>query len=470
MTRLAQERVHDWHEFVEPQPENSVRQGASRCLDCGVPFCHTGTLIGGTTFGCPLNNLVPEWNQHVANGAWYEAYLSLDSTNNFPEFTARVCPAPCQGSCVAGINEQPVAIKSIEYSIIEKAFADGWITAQPPLHRSGKRVAVIGSGPAGLACAAELNQAGHEVVVFERDDRVGGLLMYGIPNMKLDKSIVQRRIQLLESEGIQFRTGVEVGVNLATEQLLDEFDATVLCAGATKPRDLKIDNRNLPGIHFAMDYLRGSTKELLDHNFVASISAKEKDVIVIGGGDTGTDCVATALRQGCRSLVQFEILPQSPESRADDNPWPQWPRIHRVDYGQEEAIALNGSDPRSFSIQATRFEGSERVEAVSTVDLKWEKGSRVPVAVEGSERRWPAQLVLLALGFEGPEKNGLLAQLNVGLSERGTVAVDRHKMTNVPGVFAAGDVERGQSLVVWAMADGRRAASSVKKFLNSDHS
>jgi glutamate synthase (NADPH/NADH) small chain len=465
MTRAAVERVHDWHEFVEPLPNVSVQKHAMRCLDCGVPFCHSGIVIAGSTSGCPLNNLIPEWNQLVANGAWYEAFKSLDSTNNFPEFTSRVCPAPCQGACVAGINDQPVAIKSIEHAIIERAFSDGWITARTPARSSGKRVAVVGSGPAGLACADQLNQLGHEVTVFERADRVGGLLVYGIPNMKLDKSIVQRRLDLLKQEGINFLVNTEVGVNYATEQLIDEFDATVLCGGATKPRDLNLPNRSLEGIHFAMDFLRDSTKQLFDEDFVAPISARDKDVIVIGGGDTGTDCIATALRQGCRSLVQFEILPQQPESRSSDNPWPQWPRVHRVDYGHEETIAVKGSDPRSYCIQAIRFEGSNKVEAVITVDVSWEPGR--PFAIESTERRWPAQLVLLALGFEGPEKTGLLTELNIDLTSRGTVAVDHRRMTNVPGVFAAGDMERGQSLVVWAMADGRHAAASINKYLTA---
>ena len=459
--RAPAERVYDWNEFHGHLDESSLREQGARCLDCGIPFCHAGELLNGAASGCPLNNLIPDWNDLVFRGNWKAALDLLHKTNNFPEFTGRVCPAPCEGSCVRGINEEPVGIKTIECAIVERGFAEGWIVPRPPRHRTGKKVAVIGSGPAGLACAAELNRAGHFVRVFEKADRIGGLLMYGIPNMKLDKAIVQRRVDLLTAEGVDFVTGTDVGRDYPSDRLINEFDAVVLCAGASRPRDLSVENRTLPGIHFAMDFLRANTKTLLDGRETADfISAKDKDMIVIGGGDTGTDCVATALRHGCRSLVQFEILPQSPFERAAGNPWPQWPRIHRVDYGHEEAIALNGADPRFYSVMTRRFIGEGAVEAVETVEIDSAFGE-----VSGTKRVWPAQLVLLAMGFLGPEKEGLISQLGLALNEKGLVAVGANKMTNIPGVFAAGDVERGQSLVVWAIADGRQAAAHVHQYL-----
>jgi glutamate synthase (NADPH/NADH) small chain len=459
--RPVVERVHDWNEFHGHLNDSALREQGGRCMDCGIPFCHTGEVLNGAASGCPLNNLIPDWNDLVARGHWKAALELLHKTNNFPEFTGRVCPAPCEGSCVRGINEAPVAIKTIECAIVDRGFDEGWIVPRPPEQRTGKRVAIIGSGPAGLACAAELNSRGHFVTVFEKADRVGGLLMYGIPNMKLDKAIVQRRVDLLAAEGVDFVVNIEVGRDSPAEQLLHDFDAVVLCGGASRPRDLAVENRTLPGIHFAMDFLRANTKRLLDGEAAADfISAQDKDVIVIGGGDTGTDCVATALRHGCRSLVQFEILPASPSERAAGNPWPQWPKIHRVDYGQEEAIALHGRDPRFFSLQTERFIGNGGLEAVETIaiDSSFNK-------VSGTKRVWPAQMVLLALGFLGPEKDGLISQLGVALNERGLVAVDSNKMTNIPGIFAAGDVERGQSLVVWALADGRRTAAHVNQYL-----
>ncbi len=472
VVRPPAERIRDWKEFHEHLPEDDLREQGARCMDCGVPFCHTGTLIGGMASGCPINNLIPEWNDLVYRGNWREALNRLHKTNNFPEFTGRVCPAPCEGSCVLGINESPVTIKTIEAAIIDKGFEEGWVVPEPPLKRTGKRVVVIGSGPAGLACAAQLNKAGHDVTVFERADRIGGLLMYGIPNMKLDKRIVQRRIDLMTEEGVRFISGTEVGKDYAADQLVKEFDAVVLCGGATWARDLPIAGRDLKGIHFAMEFLQANTKSLLDsdHQDQSYLSAKDKDVIVIGGGDTGTDCVGTSMRHGCRSLVQFEILPQPPEERAPDNPWPQWPKVYRLDYGQEEAAALFGHDPRQYCIMSKNFvgDGDGYVQGIHTVRIEWVKGdSGRPVLQEipGTERIWPAQMVLLAMGFVGPEKEGLLSQLGVKIDGRGNVAVDEDKMTTVPGVFAAGDMARGQSLVVWAIADGRRAAKGVDKYL-----
>ena len=464
--RSPVDRIQDWNEFHHHLPESALQEQAARCMDCGVPFCHTGTILNGATSGCPLNNLIPDWNHLVYTGNWRQALELLHQTNNFPEFTGRVCPAPCEGSCVLGIDDDPVSIKSIECAIVDRGFEEGWIVPQPPLKRTGKRVAIVGSGPAGLACADQLNKAGHSVTVFEKSDRVGGLLMYGIPNMKLDKKSVQRRVDLLEQEGIQFIVNTEIGNNYPAKDLLRDFDAVVLCGGASKPRDLNVEGRQLKGIHFAMDFLRASTKALLDGN-APGLSAKGNDVIVIGGGDTGTDCVATAIRQGCRSLVQFEILPQLTSERASDNPWPQWPRVHRMDYGHHEALAVFGADPRSYSIRTLAFEGDaeKNVTAVKTVEVDKTVAGIVDVA--NTSRTWPARLILLAMGFVGPPKDTLLAELGLTLNERGTIAADANKMTCVPGVFAAGDMERGQSLVVWAIADGRKAAQGVNAYLSA---
>ena len=466
-------RIRHWNEFHEAMPEESLRKQGARCMDCGVPFCHTGNLVAGMASGCPINNLIPEWNDLVFRGLWEEALERLHKTNNFPEFTGRVCPAPCEGSCVLGISEPPVTIKNIEASIIDRGFAEGWVKAEPPRKRTGKKVAVVGSGPAGLSAAAQLNKAGHSVTVFERADRVGGLLMYGIPNMKLDKDVVQRRVDLLAKEGVSFLTNTEVGTNYPAEKLRKEFDAVVLAMGATVPRDLPVPGRDLKGIHFAMEFLQANTKSLLDskHKDGNYISAAGKDVVVIGGGDTGTDCVGTALRQGAKSVVQFEILPRPPEKRAPDNPWPQWPKIFRTDYGQEEAAAVFGADPRQFLISTTRFEGGEnskRVKELHTVSIDWQKdakGAFAPVPVRGSEKVWPAQLVLLALGFLGPEEK-ILKDLGIERDPRSNIKAEHGRFaTSVPGVFAAGDARRGQSLVVWAINEGRGAAREVDRYL-----
>jgi glutamate synthase (NADPH/NADH) small chain len=470
--RQPAKRISDWLEFHGHFAEAKLQEQGARCMDCGVPFCHTGKVINGAASGCPINNLIPEWNDLVYRGQWREAYLRLQKTNNFPEFTGRVCPAPCEGSCVLGINAPPVTIKNIEASIIDKAFEEGWVVAEPPAKRTGRKVAIVGSGPAGLACAAQLNRAGHSVTVFERADRIGGLLTYGIPNMKLDKRIVERRIKLMAEEGVEFRAGTSAGRDYPTDRLMGEFDAVVLCGGATKPRDLPVEGRNLGGIHFAMEFLHKNTQSLLDSNLEngAYISARGKDVIVIGGGDTGTDCVGTSMRHGCRSLVQFEILPQPPAERAPDNPWPQWPKIYRMDYGQEEAAAVFGKDPREYCVMTKRFVGDDqgRVKELQTVEITWgpdESGRIVPREIPGTDRVWKADLVLLAMGFVGPEPDGLLAQLDVKLDGRGNVAIDEQCQTNVSKVFAAGDMSRGQSLVVWAIADGRKAARAVDLYL-----
>jgi glutamate synthase (NADPH/NADH) small chain len=470
--RQPAERIKDWLEFHEHMPEARLRDQGARCMDCGVPFCHTGTLLSGMASGCPINNLIPEWNDLIYRGLWKEALERLHKTNNFPEFTGRVCPAPCEGSCVLGINNPPVTIKNIECSIIDHGWEHGWVVPEAPAKRTGRRVAIVGSGPAGLCAAAQLNKAGHTVTVFERADRPGGLLMYGIPNMKLDKEqVVLRRLKLMEKEGVTFRCNTEVGKDISAQQLMSDFDAIVLCTGATKPRDLPIEGRGLKGVHFAMEFLHANTKSLLDRKQNGNyISAAGKDVIVIGGGDTGTDCVGTAMRHGCRSLTQVEILPKPPMERAKDNPWPEWPKVYKMDYGQEEAAAKFGADPRIYLTTATKFEGDEhgQVKAIHLVNIEWgknDKGQFVPKNVPGTERVVPAQLVLLAMGFLGPEQP-LLDALGVERDLRSNVKADHGKFTtSIPKVFAAGDCRRGQSLVVWAFNEGRGAARECDRFL-----
>lgn len=472
--RSPKDRINDWNEFKLHFPEKLAKKQGARCMECGVPFCHTGLLLNGMTSGCPINNLIPEWNDLIYRGLWQEALKRLLKTNNFPEITGRVCPAPCEGSCTVGLNELPVTIKTNEYQIIEKAFKNGWIKPKPPEKRTNKAVAVIGSGPAGLATADQLNKAGHLVTVFERDDRIGGLLMYGIPNMKLDKeNVVQRRVNIMEEEGIEFINNTEVGKDITVTKLQKEYDAIVLCGGATKPRDLQIPGRELKGVHFAMDFLKGNTKKLLskiDNKDGKFISAKGKDVIVIGGGDTGTDCVATSIRQGCNSINQFEILPKPPEERQLDNPWPEWPNILKVDYGQEEAKDIYGDDPREYQIMTKEFIGDENgnLKKVHTVKVKWEKneqGGFKPVEIRGTEKTWPVQLVLLAMGFLGPEES-LVNQFDLEQDERSNIKAKYGEFTtNIEGIFTAGDMRRGQSLVVWAINEGRGAAREVDKYL-----
>lgn len=467
------ERVGDWSEFGIRLPDSELQQQGARCMDCGIPFCQTGSTTGsGKALGCPVYNLIPEWNDLVYRGKWREALNRLHKTNNFPEFTGRVCPAPCEGSCVLGLIDKPVAIKSIEQAIIDKGFEEGWVVPQPPDRRTGRKIAVVGSGPAGLAAAAQLNKAGHWVTVYERADRIGGLLMYGIPNMKLEKGVVERRVKLLEAEGITFVTGTEVGKDLSADELRQNFDAIVLAGGATKPRDLPIEGREAEGVYFAMEYLHADTKSLLDSSHADGkfISAKDKHVIVIGGGDTGTDCVGTAMRHGCATVTQFEIMAKPPEDRAENNPWPEWPGIYKLDYGQEEARAKFGDDPRQYEVMTKKFATDKkgRVKELHTVQIRWvigEDGRMKPEEVEGSARVWKADIVLLAMGFTGPE-NPLLTAFGVEQDGRSNVRARYGDFsTNVEGVFAAGDMRRGQSLVVWAINEGRAVAEAVDKWV-----
>ncbi|NGM85040.1 glutamate synthase subunit beta [Paenibacillus sp. 7124] len=468
----ALERIKNWNEFSVPMEEEKLREQAARCMDCGTPFCHVGRLLSGMASGCPLHNLIPEWNDMVYKGNWEVALKRLHKSNNFPEFTSRVCPSPCEGACTVGMNGQPVTIRTIEKAIVDRGFEEGWIKPEPPLTRTGKSVAVVGSGPSGLACAAQLNKAGHTVTVYERADRLGGLLTYGIPNMKLDKKKVQRRVDLLEAEGITFVTGTEIGKDISAEELKAKHDAVVLCAGSTKARDLQAEGRELSGIYQAMEFLTLNTKSLLDseHADGEYLSAAGKDVVVIGGGDTGTDCVATSLRHGCKSVVQLEIMPQAPLTRQPNNPWPEFPKVLKVDYGQVEAKAVYKEDPRRYLVSTKRFAGDEngQVKELHTVRLEWvrnEEGRMVPREVPGSEEVIPAQLVLLALGFTGPEET-VASQLSLELDERSNIKAEYGvHTTNVEGVFAAGDMRRGQSLVVWAISEGRQAAREVDRYL-----
>lgn len=463
-----QSRVGNWNEFHEHLPASELKKQGARCMNCGIPFCHAGQIVNGLTTGCPLGNLIPEWNDLVYRNQWQEAYRRLALTNNFPEFTGRVCPAPCESSCVLGINEPPVMIKEIEVSIIDRAFEEGWITPNPPKNRSNKRVAVIGSGPAGLACADELNKRGYSVTVFERADRIGGLLMYGIPNMKLAKRLVERRVKLLMDEGVEFKPNVNIGEDVTAEQLNADFDAVVLCIGATKPRDLPIDGREFGNVHFAMDFLTQNTKSLLDSNFADGnfINVKDKNVVVIGGGDTGTDCVGTSLRQGAKSVMQFELMPKFTERSFTPDWWLSPMRAFQIDYGQEEAIALQGDDPRNYNMLTKRFLGENGVvTGLETIEVRWDNNKFVEI--ENSAKLWQFDFVFLAMGFVSSEKNGLLEDFKLELSPRGTIPVNENLQTSNEKVFVAGDAMRGQSLVVWAIADGRNVAKSVDRFLQN---
>ncbi len=453
-------RILDWNEIYQPFPADKLQQQGARCMDCGIPFCHTG---------CPLGNIIPDFNDLVYRNRWRDAYEVLARTNNFPEFTGRVCPAPCEEACVLGINEKPVTIKNIEQYIIERAFDEGWVQPQPPPRRTGKSVAVIGSGPSGLGCAAQLNKAGHSVTVFERADRIGGLLMYGIPNFKLEKRIVERRVDIMKREGIKFLTNANVGFNYPIDDLRRDFDALVLCGGATNPRDLAVPGRELNGIHFAMDYLPQQNKQNHGDAIPDAITARDKHVIILGGGDTGADCLGTAERQGCRSVKQFELLPRPPEERTIDMPWPHWPMIYRTSSAHEEAIELFGGEVRDFAINTKFFSGADgKVTRLHGIRLEWEMQNSRPTKmkeVPGSEFELDCDLCLLALGFLCPDPNGPINQMGLEKDARGNVKVDSNYMTNTPGIFSAGDMRRGQSLVVWAISEGRQAARAVDAFL-----
>lgn len=467
------ERKKDWSDYTIPLSDEEVRKQGARCMDCGVPTCQSGMELEGSTTGCPVYHLIPEWNDLVYRGQWKEALRREHVMNNFPEFTGMACPAPCEGACVLGINEPPVAIRTVERSIIEKGFAEGWVVPEPPLSRTGKKVAVIGSGPAGLAAAAQLNKAGHLVTVFERSDRVGGLLTYGIPEMKLSYDVVLRRVKILEQEGITFITNTEVGKDYPAPALRLDFDAVIMCTGAAVHRDIVVEGRELKGVHYAMDFLHANTKSLLDSNLVDGnyISAEGKNVIVIGGGDTGTDCLATSVRHNCKNLVQFDVYDKKGALRDDlGNPWPQYPRVHRVEYGQKEAAAAFGEDPRAFAVMTKKFVGDEKgqLKEVHTVNVKLkidESGNRIREEIPATEKIWKADLVLIAIGFSGPDQK-FIEQMEVETSANSTVNAEYGKYTtNVEGVFAAGDMRRGQSLIVWAINEGREAARECDRYL-----
>lgn len=460
--RPVEERLKDYKEVYNRMPEEKYREQGARCMDCGVPFCQSNA-------GCPLGNLIPEWNDMVYRGEWEKAAELLYKTNNFPEFTGRVCPAPCEGSCVLGITEPAVTICKIEESIAEKGFEMGFTKPNPPEKRTGKKVAVVGSGPAGLAAADQLNKVGHLVTVYEKDDRVGGLLMYGIPNFKLDKEIVKRRIKLMEEEGIIFKTRVNVGVELKISDMQKEFDAIILSGGSQKPRDLPVEGRELDGIHFAMEFLPQQNKrnegDVIPEDI--SLTAKDKNVLIIGGGDTGSDCLGTSMRHGPKNIYQFELLPQPPDQRPDNNPWPKWPLIRRISSSHEET----GKEVTEYAVSTKKFTGENgKVKKIHAIRIKFgdpdpNTGRPVMSEVEGSEFEIDVDLVLLAMGFVHPIHEGMLKDLGVKLDGRGNVECDKNKMTDVDGIFVAGDMARGQSLVVWAIAEGREAARGVDQFL-----
>lgn len=467
------ERIKHYNEFHTPMQDEERRQQAARCMDCGVPFCQNGRPIMGMVSGCPLNNLIPEWNDLIFTGEFENAVHRLSITNNFPEFTSRVCPALCEAACTCGLNGSAVSVKENENFIIEYAFSSGMMKPNPPKVRTGKRVAIIGSGPAGLACADQLNKRGHNVTVFEKDDRIGGLLMYGIPNMKLEKHVIDRRVKLMSAEGVQFRTNSNVGQNVEAGDILNTYDAVVLCGGAGNPRDINAEGRDAKGIYFAVDFLKSVTKSLLDSNLEDGnyISAKDRNVVIIGGGDTGNDCVGTSIRQGCKSVVQLEMMPKLPDERAENNPWPEWPKVCKTDYGQEEAIAKFGSDPRMYQTTVKEFVKDENgdLKGVKTVSLKFtyneEQGRNVMSEIEGSEQYLDAELVLIAAGFLGPQQY-VAEAFGTETNQRSNIATENSSYkTNVEKVFTAGDMHRGQSLVVWAIREGRDAAADVDEYL-----
>ena len=454
-------RINDYDEiFSGTHNLDQLQEQGSRCMDCGVPFCQSTT-------GCPIDNLIPEWNDLVYNNEWQEALERLEKTNNFPEFTGRVCPAPCEGSCVLGLNNPAVTIKNIELAIVDKGFEEGWIKVREVESRSGKKVAIVGSGPAGLAAADDLNQMGHSVQVFERSDRIGGLLMYGIPNMKLGKDIVDRRIQLLKQEGIQFITNTDVGKDISTRELQEKFDALIFTTGATQARDLPAENRDAIGIYPAMEYLTSNTKSLLDNGYPdeSELSAKGKNVIVIGGGDTGTDCIGTSVRQGAKSIINFELMSRPPRNRSENNPWPEWPVIYRVDYGHEESSEVFGEDPRHYQLLTKSFikDSDGYVKGIRTINVDFNNGKLLEI--EGTEKIWDAELVLLSMGFVSPE-HYLSEDADIDLDQRGNYqTIHGDYSTSKKGIFSAGDCRRGQSLVVWAINEGRGVAKSANNFL-----
>lgn len=456
--RAVEERVRDWREIYQPLPEETLKAQGARCMDCGTPFCQSAT-------GCPVHNLIPDWNDLVYRGRWKDALKVLHSTNNFPEFTGRLCPAPCESACVLGIIDDPVAIRNIEQAIVDRGFEEGWVTPVLPETRTGKKAAVVGSGPAGLAAAQQLARAGHDVTVFEKADRIGGLLRYGIPDFKMEKGVLDRRLAQLRAEGVAFKTGVEVGKDLPAVELRRQFDAVLLAGGAMAPRDLRAPGRDLRGIHLAMEYLaqqnRRNAGDRIPPN--AEITAKGKRVVVIGGGDTGSDCVGTAHRQGAIAVTQFEILPEPPPRRSPATPWPNWPNMMRTSHAHEEGCR------REWSVSTQRFSGvDDQVTRLQAVRVEWvadDQGRQRMVEVPGSEFEVEADLVLLAMGFVHPVKEGLLADLGVRLDARGNVAVDERYMTSVEGVFAAGDMKRGASLIVWAISEGRKAAEGIDRYL-----
>ena len=455
--RNAAERLVDFKEIYTEHNDEHLQTQGSRCMDCGVPFCQSGN-------GCPIHNLIPEWNDLVYKGRWREALDRLHKTNNFPEFTGRVCPAPCEGACVLGITDPPVTIKNVESAIIDRGFTEGWVVANPPSTRTGKKVAVIGSGPCGLSAAAQLNTAGHQVTVYERADRLGGLLMYGIPNMKLEKSDIERRVQLMRDEGIEFIVSADVGNNVDVKELVDGNDAVLLATGATLARDLPIPGREAEGVHLAMDFLTANTKSLLDSNLEDGnyISAKDKNVIVIGGGDTGTDCIGTSLRHGCKSLINFELLPRPPEERAANNPWPLWPRIYRVDYGHAEAAQKFGDDPRVYSIMSKEFLQDENGNLIGIVTVNVDDQLK---EIPGTEKTWEADLIMLSMGFLQPE-HYINEALGVDIDERGNFQATKEDFkTSVRNIYAAADCRRGQDLVVRAINEGREAAREIDRDL-----